>query len=82
MYLFKNFLIPIQKTKTTYFELENKNVFVSFDKVKQNIIEQNKKVLYNKFDNKIGEEKEVYSTIVYEDNIYYVTTYLKTYISF
>ena len=81
-YPFKNFIVPIQKKKTIYYELIEKNVFVPFDKVKQNIIEQNKKILYNKFTSDIDKDREVFSTIAYEDNIYFVTTYLKTYITF
>ena len=81
-YLFNNFILPIEKTKITYYEIIEKNVFIPFDKVKQNIIEQNKNMLYNMFDNKINEEKEFFSTVVYEDNIYFVTTYLRTSITF
>ena len=74
-YPFNNFILPIKKTITTYYELKEKNVYIPFEKVKQNIIEENKKVLYNTVSN--IKNQQVFSYISYEDNIYYVTTYLK-----
>lgn len=79
---FKNFILPIKRTSQVYYELKPKTVFTSFEKVKQNIIEENKKVLYNNLSNKIKKEVEVYSTITCEDDIYFVTTYLKALITF
>lgn len=75
-YPFGNFILPVKQTIRTYYELEEKNVYVPFEKVKQNIIEENKKVLYNTVSN--IKDQQVFSYISYEDNIYYVTTYLKT----
>lgn len=79
---FKNFILPIKKVKQVYYEVKPKMVFTAFEKVKQNIIEENKKVLYNNLSNKIKKEVEAYSTIAYEDNVYFVTTYLKALITF
>ncbi|MBQ9792449.1 MAG: sporulation protein YqfD, partial [Clostridia bacterium] len=74
-YPFNNFILPIKKTITTYYELKEKQLYIPFEKVKQNIIEENKKVLYNTVSN--IKNQQVFSYISYEDNIYYVTTYLK-----
>lgn len=74
-YPFNNFILPIKKTITTYYELKEKQLYIPFEKVKQNIIEENKKVLYNTVSN--TKNQQVFSYINYEDNIYYVTTYLR-----
>ncbi len=74
---FKNFILPIKQTKKIYYELVEKQVFEPFENMKQNIIEQNKKILYNSLSNPTKDKYEVFSTINYQDNIYFVTTYLK-----
>lgn len=74
-YPFNNFILPIKKTTITYYELKEKSVFIPFEKVKQNIIEENKKVLYNNLSN--IKNKQFLSYISYEENIYYITSYLK-----
>lgn len=76
-YPFKNFIMPLLKTKTIYYELIEKQTYVPFENVKQNIIEQNKKMLYNTISSQEKDNLESFTTINYQDNIYYVTTYLK-----
>ena len=70
-----NFILPIKRTRQVYYELKPKTVFTSFEKVKQNIIEENKRMLYNTLSN--TKNQQVFTHINYEDNVYYVTTYLK-----
>lgn len=82
-FIFKNLCLPIKSKTVTYYELIEKSVFVPFETVKQNIIEQNKKILYNNLVNlKTKEEMTAYTSINYKDNVYFVTTYLKAEISF
>ncbi len=74
-YPFNNFILPLKQVKTTYYELIEKTVYIPFEKVKQNIIEENKRMLYNTLSN--TKNQQVFTHINYEDNVYYVTTYLK-----
>jgi hypothetical protein len=78
-FLFDNFFIPIQKTVTTYTQLVPKQIYKQFTpQIEQNLIEENKKVLYNKLSNKTRIENINFSTITnFVDNVYLVTTYLK-----
>ena len=76
-YVFNNFILPIKRVKTVYYELIKKQVYVPFEKVKENIIEQNKKILYNDLSKNVEKEMEVFNTITKEENVFFVTTYLK-----
>ena len=76
-YPFKNFFIPLYKYKKVYYEIKEKQTYVPFENVKQNIIEQNKKMLYNTLSSQEKNNLECFTTINYEDNVYYVTTYLR-----
>ncbi len=76
-YYFKNFFVPIKQTKIYYYELIEKQVYTPFNKVVQNIIEQNKNILYNNLSVKKVNEINYETTTSVVDNIYYVTTYLK-----
>ena len=72
-----NFILPIKRVKTVYYELVKKQVYIPFDKVKENIIEQNKKILYNDLSKNVEKEMKVFNTITKEENVFFVTTYLK-----
>lgn len=76
-YVFNNFILPIKRVKTVYYELIKKQVYVPFEKVKENIIEQNKKILYNDLSKNVEKEMEVFNAITKEENVFFVTTYLK-----
>ena len=78
-YIFNNFLVPIKKTITTYSQVMQKQVYKPFNyQIEQNLIEENKKVLYNKLSNEIKAENIKFSTTTnFVDNMYLVTTYLK-----
>ncbi len=76
-YVFNNFILPIKRVKTVYYELVKKQVYIPFDKVKENIIEQNKKILYNDLSKNVEKEMKVFNTITKEENVFFVTTYLK-----
>ena len=39
-YVFNNFILPIKRVKTVYYELIKKQVYVPFEKVKENILER------------------------------------------
>ena len=67
--------ITIMDPDDGFNELKEKSVFIPFEKVKQNIIEENKKVFYNNLSN--IKNKQFLSYISYEENIYYITSYLK-----
>lgn len=81
-YPFKNFFVPFLKTETYYYELVEKQVYIPFNEVSQNIIEQNQKLLYNKLQGNIIENESFETTITTLNNAYYVTTYLKADIIF
>jgi len=82
-YPFKNFILPLKQENLVYYELQQKQVFVPIDKALQNIIEQNKKVLYNMVgDVKVLDTPNIHTTVDNIDNSYLVTTYFKANIIF
>ena len=81
-YPYKNFFLPFKKTITYYYELVEKQVYIPFDKVVQNIIEKNQNLLYNNLQGNVTDKIEYETTTNLVENVYYVTTYLKTNIIF
>ncbi len=74
---FKNFFLPIKQTKTIYYELIEKQVFVPFNKVVQNLIEENQNLLYNNLSAKVVENVSYETTTLLINNTHIVTTILK-----
>ena len=83
-YPFKNFILPFKKTIVTYYELTEKKVYIPFNSAMQNLIEKNKNLLYNNIIKETKEAKniEYFSTINTENDVYFLTTYLKATITF
>lgn len=75
-YNFKNFFLPIKQTKYVYLELVEKQVYVPFNKVAQNIIEQNQNMLYTNLVVKSKENVKYETTTNFFNNTYFVTTCL------
>ena len=85
-YVCKNLILPIKKTKVFIFELKEINTFEPFsENIRQNLIEKNKKILYNQLGGKYTLDSnniEFDSTLIQEENCFLISTYLKTVVSF
>lgn len=82
---FQNFLVPINKRTTIFRELVRKDVYIPFSRtIEENLIEENKKILYNIFIQcyRDFENIEYSSNLTNENNIYFITTYLKAEVNF
>jgi len=82
----ENLLLPIKKTTITFYELKAIDVFVPFDEnIKQNLIEENKKIIYNQVGIKYALDPnriEFDSVLIENEDCFYVSTYLKTSVRF
>ncbi len=78
--VFKNWILPINYTKTTYFELKEQTVTSSFDENKQDLINASKTEAYKNLPTgkTVQEENVVINKI---DDTYFVSTYLKIFIN-
>lgn len=74
--LFKNFIIPIKKEIITCYELEDKMVYIPFNKdIEEKIIEENKNMLYNIFSSCKKVENKGFSSVIEKvENYYLIST--------
>lgn len=75
-YVFKNWFVPLNYVKTTYFELKEETITQNFEENKESLIAKSSKLAYSNLPEgkTVLEENTVINNV---DNKYFVTTYLK-----
>ena len=83
-YIFKNFIFPIKLIRVRCYEVVSKQVFKPFsEEIKQKLIEENEKLLYNTFDNCLSvEDRKLTSNVKFVENYYIVSTTISANIVF